>query len=715
MGIYSDNAMKYFEKGITTIPVNGKRPVHNGWNEFVTRQATEDEIEQWAEQSPNAGIGLPCGPGNNILILDFDETDEEILKEMLEIAPLSPVVRFGAKGEARIYRFYGEEPIKQVINRVHKNKEEHACLEVFYNGQVVLPPSIHPDTKKPYVWSYGESLLDIDLEDIPIIDWKNIDKIKDFIAKNSNGRTTGVATGRNNNLTKHVSRMIKQRIDPTTIIRAIMTQDKIDNTDNALFDDDTEKKNIIGSYNKAMHFFMGHFKAATNNFKIDLIPPELSKTNMEYPTKHNGFFSKDKNGKLKPDPHGLAAYFVNELKYVNENGSIYKFNGEFYELRNTDQIKEEIDKVTFRQCTKNSERANFLEPIKSLSTNHSFCSTPSGLLNVKNGILNTRTKKLIPHSSDVFFKNVIDIEYKHGAQCPNWLKMLGRIFPGDADSIKLLQQYFAYVLWGGDPIFHKALVLIGGGANGKSTVLKTLQALLGAGSYSSISMSRLDKPFQMIMIKDKLANIVDETPSSDAIDSEAFKNVVGGGNVSMSHKFMDEISEPVRARLIFSCNETPRFKDSSHGLRRRLLFLPFEQDFSGSNTKYNIWRDEIEPELSGVLNWCLELLPIDETWRFVEPQSSVDAMHEYKMDQDHVYVFVNDRLEYTGKTFDTLTPDEIYRAYEVWAFNEGYNKLGKRWLMRKVIMNLTQKYKINKNYLCQRSNTKRSLYGIKLI
>jgi phage/plasmid-associated DNA primase len=94
---------------------------------------------------------------------------------------------------------------------------------------------------------------------------------------------------------------------------------------------------------------------------------------------------------------------------------------------------------------------------------------------------------LQPHSLEWFNDVVFPFDFNHAADCPQWLMFLLHILDGDAERIALMQEMFGYVLVPGNWM-HKFFLLEGQGANGKSVVLKTLEALLGRENTSSVPL-----------------------------------------------------------------------------------------------------------------------------------------------------------------------------------------------------------------------------------
>ena len=72
----------------------------------------------------------------------------------------------------------------------------------------------------------------------------------------------------------------------------------------------------------------------------------------------------------------------------------------------------------------------------------------------------------------------LGVTFDPSAQCPNWSKFLKEVFAGDQCLIDFIQKAVGYSL-SGSVQERVCFVLVGKGANGKSTFLKTLQSLFG--------------------------------------------------------------------------------------------------------------------------------------------------------------------------------------------------------------------------------------------
>jgi putative DNA primase/helicase len=121
------------------------------------------------------------------------------------------------------------------------------------------------------------------------------------------------------------------------------------------------------------------------------------------------------------------------------------------------------------------------------------------LLNCHNGTIDLRTGNLNDHDkSDLIIKSIPAI-YDQNAKCPKWLGFLDKIMDGEESLISFLQRAIGYSLTGSikEQCF---FILHGDGANGKSTFIKTIGAMLGDYAQAASFETFLSKTKVMLRI-----------------------------------------------------------------------------------------------------------------------------------------------------------------------------------------------------------------------
>lgn len=179
--IFKDFAPLYWGVGLQAIPLmeGRKNPIPTGWQRWNREPISSDQKAQWLENSPNANVGVCPGPTSNVCFVDLDIEDPELLAKVEAMLPFSPWRRVGAKGCVKAYRwcdvksfkvFESEDSLNQRKAKTGNDDLKKVGIEFFStSGQVVMPPSIHPDTHQPYVancnlWEVMDQLQPIDGE-----------------------------------------------------------------------------------------------------------------------------------------------------------------------------------------------------------------------------------------------------------------------------------------------------------------------------------------------------------------------------------------------------------------------------------------------------------------------------------------------------------------------------------------------------------------------
>ena len=169
MGIFADYAPSYWGAGLPVIPLRqrNKMPDINSWSTFGSQMPSEAIQQHWLASYPNGNIGLPFGPASGLCAIDIDTEDEALIKALRDILPPTPWVRVGKKGMGLIYRWSGQRNFK-----LRGADGLMICEFLGLGNQMVMPPSIHPETNKPYVsdtnlWEVMDQIQELgdDIED----------------------------------------------------------------------------------------------------------------------------------------------------------------------------------------------------------------------------------------------------------------------------------------------------------------------------------------------------------------------------------------------------------------------------------------------------------------------------------------------------------------------------------------------------------------------
>jgi P4 family phage/plasmid primase-like protien len=284
------------------------------------------------------------------------------------------------------------------------------------------------------------------------------------------------------------------------------------------------------------------------------------------------------------------------------------------------------------------------------------------VLNGLSGLLNMKTLELQEHTPECLSLIQIPVFYDSRFDAPAISKFLTEILkPEDIDPILEL---FGYCLLRELPI-QKAFLLVGEGANGKSTLIELLRAFLGKNNCSSMSLQELeDDKFKKAELFGKLANLSSDIPSKGIHHIGTFKMLTGGDKITAERKFGHPFQFTNFAKLVFSANRPPKiFNEDTLALWRRFIIIDFPNTFSDDTAdKHLLDKLTTEAELAGLLNLSLRgLQRLLANSAFSYAKTVEDIAERYTILSDPILNFVNDQCELDGNA--TIDKQILYDAF----------------------------------------------------
>jgi P4 family phage/plasmid primase-like protien len=420
-------------------------------------------------------------------------------------------------------------------------------------------------------------------------------------------------------------------------------------------------------------------------------------------TESTGFHTVSmKNGAVirKPCYEDLQRFYRKQHTYksIADSRKTRVWAGTFYEDV-ADTVLENFAQTHFdpwAETRMTKEFSNLIQRTEIVQPNW-FKETTEGKLNLKNGVLNLKTRVLSPHDPKFGFLSQLDYDYDPEAKSPLFDKFLHEISCGDKELEVAIMQFMAYAISGERCSNEKVLVLHGEGANGKSTLIRVMKSIFGK-SMSFFQPEELASQFDRSRLERAHACVIEEMPSwKDKAFWEKIKGLASGNNITVSEKFKPSYEIENRTKFIITCNELPGGTDPSHGYFRRLLIVPFNARFDGTQRDPRIADRIIDNELSGVLNRLLESYTelTKNDFMIPEPGASTAALADYKVERDNVWAWWLEHFRVCS--FDELpiepdtrkdpswlmidknhggqpmiANDEAYRLYKEWCESHGF-------------------------------------------
>ncbi len=276
----------------------------------------------------------------------------------------------------------------------------------------------------------------------------------------------------------------------------------------------------------------------------------------------------------------------------------------------------------------------------------------------------------LDHSPNWFSTSCLAYEFDPSAACPLWLEYIYQVTAGDEDKISLLQEFVGYIL-SPDNTRSKFLVLEGDGGHGKSVFCNGIEAIIGSANKSSVGLDVIGKRFQSLPTLGKMLNICQEANDIDAPAESFLKNFTGGNPVMFEGKGSNAFEALPTAKIVITWNTSPRFKDRSEGLWRRMLVVKFDVKPTRPNPKMlepDFWLKH--GQLPGMLNWALlGLKRLEERGDFSVSEESRQAIEAIRTANNSARMFI--REHYQHRQGARLLCKEVYEAYSKWCSESG--------------------------------------------
>lgn len=200
------------------------------------------------------------------------------------------------------------------------------------------------------------------------------------------------------------------------------------------------------------------------------------------------------------------------------------------------------------------------------------------LLNVDNGILvvsQNQEPHIILHNEKALFTAKMAAAWNSEADCVRFKKLLCESIPDEQDRECLLY-FLAYTLLP-DCRFQVAALLFGKPSCGKTTIAEAWAAVLGESNVRRLTLAQIaaENGYFTPRLKEAALNIGSEIQISEVAESDTFKALVSGEPITARPIGRAPVEVRTTAKLLFSGNHLPRFKQGSDAEVRRMRIINF--------------------------------------------------------------------------------------------------------------------------------------------
>jgi len=304
------------------------------------------------------------------------------------------------------------------------------------------------------------------------------------------------------------------------------------------------------------------------------------------------------------------------------------------------------------------------------------------LLNVRNGTLDLRTGTLLPHKREHLITKLAKVSFDPKAQCPAWLKFLRRIMDNNERMIAFIKRALGYSLTG-DVGAHVFFVLHGAGRNGKSTLLLTIQEMLGDYARQAAPDLLMDngkgdngspgRAAALASLQGARLVVASETERGGRLAEGAVKSMTSGDVISAKYMGQNWFEYHPTHHIFLATNHRPQIKGRDLGIWEKIRLIPFLVTIPREE------RDRTLParllaELPGILNWCLEGCLEWQSAGLGEPPEVEAAAAGYQEEMDLLKHWLEDCcLVGPGHTAKI---GALRKVYELWCSENSTESVG---------------------------------------
>ena len=247
-----------------------------------------------------------------------------------------------------------------------------------------------------------------------------------------------------------------------------------------------------------------------------------------------------------------------------------------------------------------------------------------------------------------------------------------------------LQEYVGYCLHTGAIPIDRALLLVGTGANGKSTFLHVVRALLGEENTTSIGLQTLANERDAVAeFYGSVANIDDDLSTRKLGNGLGmFKKLVAGDRVRGRRLYEDGFEFKATGKHLYAANQVPQVDvpDDDDAFWRRWLLVEFPNHYPPSARDPNLRDRFTRPEaLSGILNWAID------GWARLLERGKFTGEHEHAFEKrnrwqtwgESVDEFISNCVEHDPDA-PRITTGDAHRRYKAWCVEKDKDPVSQR-------------------------------------
>lgn len=296
------------------------------------------------------------------------------------------------------------------------------------------------------------------------------------------------------------------------------------------------------------------------------------------------------------------------------------------------------------------------------------------ILNVENGVVDLRSGTLRPHERSDLMTRCAPVEWDPTAKCPKFTRFLLQVSGSRREQVRFLQRVVGYCLTGSTRE-QKLFFFYGAGANGKSTFLEAIRALLGEYAMQTPTQTLMARrgdsiPNDIARLKGaRFASAVENEEGARLAES-LVKQLTGGDRITARFMRAEFFEYLPQFKIIMAGNHKPDVRGSDKGIWRRICLVPFDTTIPEAVQDKDL-QQKLKDELPGILNWAIAGCLAWQKSGLAVPMRIEKATKSYREETDDFMAFLENRctLEKSHYSFAA----DILDAYREWSGDKQYS------------------------------------------
>ena len=709
-------ALKYAKGGLLIFPLHsvvnsrctcgrkkcsdeGKHPrTKNGFKDATTDEKT---IHDWWDRWPNANIGIRLGSESGCFALDIDPRhggDQSLNELIARYGPLPNTreQRSGGGGRHNLFRHPGRA--------VHvPNSSSNLAPGIDVRGDdsyIVAAPSLHKSGHR-YQWDGLDHTI------APAPQWL-LDLIlaPPTLGGDSSEPEKIITEGRRHGALLKLAGSMRARG---------MTKEAIES---ALLVDNQQRCHppLSAEEVRAIAHSMGekpprynrpnHNRVAADYFASGSQPVDGLQTARKLVTAGGGrSVARQGQQSYRDTDLGNARRFVDQhrenVRYCPQMGKWFIWEENHWRLDDTDEIlrlaRKTIEsmwreaeavasirqRLVLKKWAKRCESEGKIRAMVSLAAseleihvNPDALDADPWLLNCTNGTVDLRTGELRAHSRMDLCTKLVPVFYDPDAKCPLWRKFLDTITDHKEQLQEFLQTIVGYALTGStreQAIF----MLYGTGANGKSTFIETIRAMLGdyarnANFSTFLAMEESSARNDLARLAGARLVSASEVERGSRFSEVTIKQITGGEPITARYLYREYFEYTPQFKVFLAVNHKPRVRGTEHAIWRRIILVPFIVTIPEGQQDREL-AIKLRTQLPGILRWAVEGCLKWQGPGLHQPEAVLDATKEYREEMDVLADFIEARC--TLESTAIILSAELYTDYEQFCRNRSEEPL----------------------------------------